>query len=84
MLGSKLIEVVGAIGKKGVYHTNGMNFPVNIEDVKVAYGKVYYYISNGIGEGKWTTEDCLDVLASEKSRAVFGTIKEIAKEFIMP
>jgi hypothetical protein len=80
----ELAEVVASVGKKALYHTGGMKFPVVVENVKVAYGKVYYYISNGVGEGKWTTEDCLEVMSSEKTKAIFGTIKEVLKEVILP
>jgi hypothetical protein len=84
MLGERLIEIVGTIGKKAIYHTNGMSFPVTVQNVKVAYGKVYYYITNGVGEGKWTNEDVLDVMTSEKTHAVFSVAKEFVKEWIMP
>jgi hypothetical protein len=72
------------VGKKVAYSTGGMRFPVSVEDVKLGYGKVFYYIRNDLGHGKWTSEDCIEVLVSEKARTAFGFVKEIAKEFIMP
>lgn len=84
MLGSKLVEVVSQIGKSALYKSGGMSFPVEIEDVKIGYGKVYYLIKNQLGEVKWTSEDVIHFATSEKARTAFTLIKDIAKEFIMP
>jgi hypothetical protein len=78
MLASKLVEVVGMIGKSAIYSGGGIKTKVVVADAKVAYGKAYYLIKTEVDKvGKWTTEDCIEALTCEKSKAVFNVIKEV-------
>lgn len=84
MTGQEMAELVSQIGKSGVYYMNGLRTHVKIVDVKTAYGKAYYLIKTSMGDTKWTTEDCVGFLTSEKAQAVYSVAKEVLKGVLRP
>jgi hypothetical protein len=80
MLGAKLIEAVGLIGKKAVLYTkDGFATKVNVLDIKVAWGKIRYLVKDEFGNGElWVSEDRIEALSHVK------TALNIIKEVLLP
>lgn len=77
MLGIELVKLVAAIGKKAVWRVQGMKVPVEVIDVKVAWGKAFFLIkAGGDNASKWVTEDTLTV-TNEIVKGAWQVIKEV-------
>lgn len=79
MIGLDLVKIVAAIGKKAIWHVQGMKVPVEVLDVKVGYGKAFYLVKTGVGDAtKWVSEDSVSVMHG----VIKGTF-EVIKEWVL-
>lgn len=75
MLGSELAKVVGLIGKKVVWHINGMDTKVMVKDVRIEWGRVRYLVESDLGTTKWVDQDSI----REISMAVVHSVVDFAR-----
>lgn len=79
-MGTELAKVVAMIGKKVMWKVEGMKVPVEIMDIKVAYGKVRYLIKSEFGGEKWVDGDRIYEIGTNVAKTAF----EVVKEFFIP